>query len=311
MKFGILGMGSIGRRHADNIMALGHRIRGFDPRNGGSASDRTEVIQWSDAVVICSPSKEHARDLTDALDLGKHAFVEKPFGYDCPPYLAGYLIGARKRWPNLIIATGFNLRFHDCVKQAKELIPQIGEIQCASFTVYQKTEKPPYLRDGIIRNWCSHEIDLATYLLGPGEIGGCTAVLDEHGNDGVEAWIDMDLPNVKTNVFIQSDYYSDPEQRYFWIAGDKGTIYVDLVQRNVFMGDNKDKRWLVLAANDSYDQNYMDEMKAFIRSIETGQHQEPLATGEDGVENLLHIMQARWKAGLEDHSSDGKWRSLK
>jgi predicted dehydrogenase len=313
MKIGVLGYGSIGSRHGANIEALGHTLAWYDPNIPG-CGDRDKIIEYADAIIVASPSKEHAKDLTDAIDQGKHVLVEKPFGYDCPPLLAGYVKGARMRWgPNHIIATGFNLRFHECVRKAKELITQIGEIQCASFTVYQKTEKPLYLRDGIIRNWCSHEIDLAMYLLGPGEgeIISCNAPLDDQGNDSIEAWITMDFPTVKQKVFIQADYYSDPEQRFFWIAGSEGTIYVDLVKRNVFMGDNKDKRWLVLAANDSFDQNYKDEMEVFITSIEVGRHLSPLATGEDGVAALYAVTQARYKAGLENINYDGQWRNVK
>jgi len=123
-------------------------------------------------------------------------------------------------------------------------LPDIGEIQAAHFTVYQKTEKPEYLRDGIIRNWCSHEIDLAQYLLGPGIVTDCTTIPD----DMTEAFIVMEFSTVKTKVFIQADYYSDPEQRFFWIAGTNGTIYVDLVKRNVFIRTKKGNPIPILSA---------------------------------------------------------------
>ena len=243
MKIGVLGYGSIGSRHFKNIEALGHAAHWWDPNIDGHGN-RDMVLDVCDAIVVASPTKQHMQDFVDAIDLGKHVFVEKPFGYDAPPpYIDGYLKGARMRWgAKTIIATGFNLRFHDCVKKAKELLPDIGNIVAAHFTVFQKTEKPLYLQDGIIRNWCSHEIDLALYLLGPSSaLSRCTFTPGDDGRDTKEAWIGLDFPTVQSRCFIQADYYTDPEQRFFWIAGENGTIYVDLVKRNVFFRDREGK----------------------------------------------------------------------
>jgi predicted dehydrogenase len=300
MKIGVLGFrGSIGFRHYTNIMNMygKHTYYGYDPCIIGGLG-RGWVIEHSDAIVVASPSKHHAHDLTDAIDAGKHVLVEKPFGYDCPPYLDSYVKGARMRRPELIIATGFNLRFHACVKKAKELIPELGNIICASFTVYQKTTKPLYLQDGILRNWCSHEIDLAHYLLGDLVVESALAPQDENGNDTIEAWITMDSPAIKTHCFLQADYYSDPEHRYFFIEGDRGGIWVNLVDRTVLFRKRGEDYKLVLKATDTYDQNYLEEMSCFIRSIELGCHQAPLATGEDGIKCLYSIMAAREKTGL-------------
>ncbi len=302
MKIGILGHGSIGKRHGINLLSLGqgYQVLWYDP-NERDLCSRESIINWSDAIVVASPTKQHMLDFQDAIDLGKHVFVEKPLVYDAPPPLMdGYLKGARMRWgPKTIIATGYNLRFHECVKKAKELLPDIGEIHAAHFTVYQKTEKPLYLQDGIIRNWCSHEIDLALYLLGSGVLSNCTFVPGDDGRDTIDATIVMDLAAVKSKVIIHSDYYTDPEQRFFWIAGENGTIYVDLVKRNVFFRDQRGNPRPILFATDSFDQNYIDEMATFIKSIETGQHQAPLATGEDGAAVHKIVMEAREKAGLK------------
>ncbi len=298
MRIGVLGYGSIGKRHFVNIENLGHETFWWDP-NIPSHGDREKIINYCDAIVVASPSINHAKDLMDVIDQGRPVLVEKPFGYDGPALLEGYLKGARRRWgPSHIIATGFNLRFHECVKKAKELLPEIGEIIAAHFTVYQKTEKPEYLRDGIIRNWCSHEIDLAQYLFGPGIVNHCSTTFGVDGRDTIDALIGMDFPSVEGSVIIQADYYTDPEQRFFWISGTKGTIYVDLVKRSVFFRDREGHPRPILSASDSWDKNYFDEIALFIQSIEAGKHLAPLATGEDGVSCLYRIMEAREKAGL-------------
>jgi len=300
MRIGVFGYGSIGKRHCANISKLGHVVNYYDPACGHDATDRDALTRGADAIIICSPSKDHNLDIYDTLDNGGHFLCEKPFGYADPAGLDAAVQEARKT-PR-IMATGFNLRFHACVKRVKELIPSIGDIQFASFTVNQKTDKPAYLRDGILHNWCSHELDLANHLLGPGgKVVNCTL---EGGDETQAAIITLKYPSVKEYVFIQADYYSDPERRHFFIEGTKGAIYVDLVQRNVFRSEtdiykNKTKKWQDLAATDTFDQNYSDEMQFFLMSVMCGVHQTPLATAEDGIAALYQVVDARRLAGLE------------
>jgi len=297
MKIGILGYGSIGTRHALNIEFLGHEFVAYDP-SVSRPSYRDYVFTNADAIVIATPSKIHAHDLMDVLHAGKHVLVEKPIGYDCPPLIDGFLQGIRYKDRSLIIATGFNLRFHHCVQKTKELLPSIGNILAASFTVYQKTTKPPYLMDGIVRNWLSHEIDLAHYLLGEGDVVSASVPVDSNGNDTTDAFVEMKFPKVKGNVYLQADYYSDPEQRYFWIEGEKGSIYVNLVLREIYMRMGGGPPHMAFQASDTWDDNYIDEMKCFLDSIQQGRHLEPLATGEDGVRALYTVMAIRAKAGI-------------
>lgn len=303
MLIGILGMGSIGQRHAKNLMTLGHQVISYDPLEPLFMS-RERVINDADAVLICSPTKNHAEDLADVLRAGKHVMVEKPIGYDCPPLIAGMIMGARSKNPNLVVATGFNLRFHECVKQAKKIMRAgyLGTVQRATFSVLQKNDKPTYRRDGVIRNWMSHEIDLARHLLGELVVDEMDRIVTENGQD-VEASIDFFSIEHSCPVTIHADYSSDPEVRQFFINGADGDMVVDLVCRTLLWGSNQFGSGTV-TAKDSFDENYVDELKAFIQAIEGG-HQNPLlepcplAGGDDGVAALQLVMDARKKAGLE------------
>lgn len=295
MKIGIIGhKGSIGQRHFKNAHDLGHEVAGYDPVENPNA--RPFLIDGADAIVVASPSKEHAHDLMDAIHAGKHVLVEKPFGYDCPPLLDGFIKAARTSvtHPDMVIATGFNCRFHHSVNYAKAMVydGQLGDIQAASFSVLQKSEKPEYLRDGIIRNWLSHEIDLAHHFFGDGNVQVCTA------DDQREAFIRMKFPSVADSVHIQGDYFTEPQQRYFWIEGSKASIYVNLETREIYKRDKGGDPHLVHQASDCWDDTYIAEMKTFIDSIELGIHVSPLATAEDGVRALYTVTSARERAGI-------------
>lgn len=293
LKCGILGYGSIGKRHFKNLADLDYPVLTYDPAGIGSSRDL--VIKDCDAILVCSPSQYHGQDFVDCADAGRHVFVEKPFGYDCPPFWDSYLMGMRMRYPHLIVATGFNLRFHSCVIQAKLRIDagDLGDLKAASFSVLQLTEKPLYLRDGIIRNWLSHEFDLAHYLLGPGTVEACTS------DEIREAYVTMKFSRVVNHVYFNADYITSPQQRYFWIEGSKMSLYVNLERREIYNRVKDGPPSLIYTAHDSWDTNYKLEIMAFVTSIEDGKHLEPLATGEDGIRSLYTVMAAKDKAGTE------------
>ena len=169
LKFAVLGYGSIGKRHAVNLRLLGYEVDWYDPSPEYDCNPRQKVIEDADAVLVCTPTGNHLQDMIDVIDHGKHCFIEKPIAYDRPDLVDFFIQKARFRWLDRVsITIGFNLRFHECVAKTKAILNDhgLGEILTASFSVLQKNDKPEYLRDGVIRNWACHEIDLAMYLLG-------------------------------------------------------------------------------------------------------------------------------------------------
>src|SRR6202140_2980841 len=119
IKLGILGYaGSIGSRHGKNLMYLGHQVIGYDPAIPGKHT-REQVLTESDAVIICTPTRNHFVDMVDAY--GKHVFVEKPIAFDAPaPAIRGFCHG--KSSAGQIVAVGNNLRFHHCVLETKRML---------------------------------------------------------------------------------------------------------------------------------------------------------------------------------------------
>jgi predicted dehydrogenase len=296
LKFAILGYGSIGQRHYKNLDEMGYRVSYYDPLCPGIYT-REEIIDWADAVLVCTPTGNHFQDMVDVVDAGKHCFVEKPIGYDCPELFDGYMQGARSRWlDRVIIATGFNLRFHECVAKAKAILNDhgLGEILTASFSVLQKNDKPEYLRDGVIRNWACHEIDLAMYLLGRMEVVEAYAEQNSEGKDQTSCTITMRREGIRGIITINADYTTDPQQRFFWIKGKLGTLYVNLLERTLFV-DWADKRKTCreFRGTGSFDKDYQKEMLCFANSCKTLIPMEPLALAEEGVTNLYAIMKAR------------------
>ena len=296
LKFAVLGYGSIGKRHFGNLHELGYKVLAYDPAYPNIIT-REEIIDWADAVLVCTPSGNHAQDMMDVVELGKHVFVEKPFGYDCPELLEGYLRGARARWLDRVsITVGFNLRFHECVVKTKAILNDhwLGEILTASFSVLQKSDKPEYLRDGVIRNWACHEIDLAMYLLGRMKVVEAEAEQNSEGKDQTSCTITMRHEGIRGTIKVNADYNVEPWERFFWIKGKEGTLYVNLLERTLFVDwTDRNLQPIEFKGTGSFDKDYKKEMLYFATSCKSSIPIEPLALGEEGVTNLYAIMKAR------------------
>lgn len=290
----VIGLGSIGMRHAKNLHDLGHKVFGYDPDKKaaaelqkmwgggamtGSSTDLDEVIERSEAVVIASPTETHF-DMIAKCE-GKPVFVEKPIGGRGAPIVGN------------VIMVGYNLRFHHCVKTAKSWIADglIGEPLWANFVCAQYNDRPEYLRDGVILNW-SHEIDLALYLLGPAKLASSMTRL----NRGKDDMVDIILSHSKCPSTIHLDYVTQPEIRQTVIVGKEGSIILDLRSRNAWLRGNAGIIMDHVEAHDSFDDNYVEEMNAFIDRIDG--NNTIGCTAEEALAVLKICLNVRTQAGL-------------
>jgi len=252
---GILGMGSIGSRHAKNFISLGCPIHAYDPKIIGSIlQDRDMLMRQCDAVVIATPTSRHRDDLFFVARYGKPIFVEKPISAEPLTDVSEY-----------IKMVGYNLRFHSCVKKVREWLGQglIGKPIWARFTCAQFNDKPQYRRDGVLLNW-SHELDLALYLLGRARF---TAVsLRNDPEDLAVVILRHDNNDCYTTVHL--DYLTRVERRGFVIIGEEGSIDTDLVNRQTFLKNNKGQLIHSFGGRDTFDSNYIAEAQAFLDRLE-------------------------------------------
>ncbi len=284
---GVLGLGSIGTRHAKNIADLGHKVLTYDPVV--APGEIQDVLRQSDAIVIASSTESHGPLLEHCVVHGKPMLVEKPIAHANPERVKKILDDAGVK--GLPIMVGNNLRFHSCVQKAKEWIDgnKIGTPRWGNFVVAQYSDKHPYLRDGVTLNWLAHEIDLALHLLGSGET--ITAAITQE--DDIADICLRHYPGARSS--IHGDYITKPDVRWSIVVGDDGHMLIDLKHRTVacLLADGTHDSFM---GKDTWDSNYVDEMKAFIDLIDGKSGLG--ATGEDGLAALECIVKAREIAGL-------------
>jgi predicted dehydrogenase len=287
----VIGLGSIGMRHAKNLADMGHRVLGIDPdenKTNELEAYTKEVPPEADidAYIVCNPTDEHAFEILTLLTK-RPMFVEKPIGASRSDKIE---IEAALRHAKNPLMVGYNLRFHSCVERAKEWMPNIGQPLWANFTVAQYNDKPSYLRDGVVLNW-SHELDLCLYLLGGGSVAGSSTRLSNGHDDITDILITHDN-GCRSSVHL--DYITEPQDRTFKIIGTKGQISVDLLTRNMmFEGDDKVTPDYEVG---NFDTDYIKEMKAFIDRIDGKQTLG--CTGEEALKVLDICLEVRKQAGL-------------
>lgn len=289
MKVGILGLGSIGMRHAKNLIDLGHEVIGYDPDENkmlalrkGLTPTRDELFKTVKAVVSATPIDQHVHDLQSAVEHGVPILIEKPIAGEESHELMDLLREAEH--DELPIMVGYNLRFHDVAIRLKDMIDKgvLGQLHWGQFYCGQLNTR---YDDSVLLNW-SHEIDLALWLLGPAKVEH--AMLRRRGRIDCA---DLSLYHESgAGTTIHLDYLTSPCQRGGKIAGSRGVASFNLENPRFITIDAPGKDFDMVYADDTWDENYITEMKAFLRRAEG----KPAfgATAQDGVAALRICMEA-------------------
>lgn len=218
MKVLIVGLGSMGRRHAANAHRMGHDVHCQD-----DDPSAFEHCRWTwheslgaalrlkpEAVVIATPAATHA-DLLSQCDRSKltRLFVEKPLGVSRVDMVRSGLLQADQR----PVAVGYQLRFHPHVRALKRLV---GEMRAgkgvATLVAWQADAGHAWpgtaYADALLE--CSHEIDLALDLLGPAKVAYAA-----HSDDA-KTW---DLALLHDGGIMSKIHLSTAAARYDrWVA---------------------------------------------------------------------------------------------
>jgi predicted dehydrogenase len=248
----IVGLGSIGSRHARNFKAFGvGEVAGFDPDasrrkrfsteiGGPVFTDLQEAVQTKfDLAVIASPNRFHVEQAILCAEAGFHLLIEKPLGVDLTEIDRLLLLVEEQ---GLFVHMGSNWKFHPAFNTMKRLIEEgvVGTITGAQVIAgYWLPDWHPWedyrkgysarrdLGGGVVLD--NHEFDYLTWLLGPvTDVSGFTA---HSGSLEIEtedvASVCMRFKNGALATLLL-DYIQRDYRRSYHISGDAGTIEWDV-----------------------------------------------------------------------------------
>lgn len=281
IRVGLIGSGSRGRGLASLMKDLpGNEISAccdiipehlqqalsLAARNAKGYSDYRKLLDDKnvDAVIIATPLFLHYQMAVDALDAGKHVYLEKSLAYDIPQTLD--LIMKVKESKH-VFQVGYQYRYYGLYHKVKEVVKQnwLGKIthfecQYNRNSNWRNPVSDPKLER--IINWrmyreycggplselCAHEIDMVNYLLDahPVKVTGMGGI--NYWKDGRDTY-----DNVRT-VYeypegIKASFTSVLSNAYngygIRILGDKATVEIQRDKAFIYAESTKNARGVV------------------------------------------------------------------
>lgn len=257
MKILIVGLGSIGKRHLNNIFSLGYRNIVLVSRSKNipieySALQVFTTIQAAievekfDAAVICTPTAQHIEALTLLLESGiKNIYVEKPVSNSFNHILKvqSLITNSSSR-----VQVGFDMHYDLGLQKVKSLIHQkvIGQIVSVNAQVgqylpdwrpqedYSKGMSAKKETGGGVMLDLVHEFDYLYWLMGEAE----TIASFNKNSDALKIETE-DIAEVlikfKNGILgtIHLDYLQQKLVRNCLITGSHGSIKWDLSSSKV------------------------------------------------------------------------------
>ncbi len=293
MRFVVIGAGSIGQRHLKNLVALGHEVAAvFDPspvrldevrplvgaRCRLTADEGEAFDQGADATLICSPTHRHLDQARAALRRGWHVFVEKPLAHTLEGIDA--LVDDAVRAGRTVLV-GCNLRFLPSLALVKRLVeegrigrPLAARAHCGYYL--------PFWRPG------TDYREVFAYA-------GRVSSLEIDTEDNADVLLRFDYGAV-ANVHL--DYLQRTYRRACDFIGEEGVIAWDYIAQSVAVYGKEDRRVEVFqeSINTERNQMFVDEMRHFVRCIETG---EPPVLDAAGGRAILEVALAAKASAAE------------
>jgi predicted dehydrogenase len=201
-----------------------------------------------DGVVIATPAASHFSLAKDALDAGKHVFVEKPLATKVAEVDE---LSNRATKQNLVVMTGHTFVYNSAVRYVKRLIDagELGELRY----IYSQRLNLGRIRSDIdaLWNFAPHDISIIQYWLGnpePISIGRQGMAYMQEGIEDV-VFLNLEYPGkVIANIHVS---WLDPQKvRKMIIVGSrKMVVYDDIAENKLLIYDKGIDRRAILGEN--------------------------------------------------------------
>jgi len=315
--FGIIGAGRIGKLHADNLLSRvdGARLKAItDPfLDEDWAASRNIPLTGKDhrillddpeidAILIGSPSAEHAPQMIECAEAGKHIFCEKPIALD-PEIIRNALAEVDKSGVKLQV--GFNRRFDPNFAAVQQQVVSgvLGDPHIIRITSRDPAPPPAeYVAGsgGMFLDMTIHDFDMARFLSSSEvtEVHAYGAVLvdPEIGKAGDidTAVISLKFANGALGIIENSRKAVYGYDQRVEVFGAKGSAMTDnntptsMIVLNE-SGTIRDKPLYFFL--ERYKTAFVAEMQSFVDAIR--EDKPTLVSGKDGLVPVLIAMAAK------------------
>jgi predicted dehydrogenase len=317
MKFLIAGLGSIGRQHLRNLVALGERdILLYRTHQSTLPEDEladfpveTDLVQAlnlkPDAVIITNPTARHLEVAIPAARAGCHLLLEKPIS-DSMQGIEELLNAVESGGGEVLV--GYQFRFHPGLQKIEELLQKRTIGQPVSVRAHWGEYLPGWhpwedyrqgysarsdLGGGVILT-LSHPLDYLRWLLGDvSEVWAFSGTLGELGvevEDSAEIGVRFSSGVIGS---VHLDYLQQPPNHFLELIGTEGTIIWNFAHGGVRLYLSEENAWKSYPIQKGFERNDMllDEMSHFFDLVNGNANSK--CTLSDGVRALELALAAK------------------
>lgn len=314
MRIGIIGYGSIGKRHVKNLIETGFSdiilLREKGRGNDFGLKEYYDFESFSevelDFVLVSNPSTLHFRTILPFIERNKNLLVEKPLVYTFEEYYALKKVLSDYKGKGMV---SYNMRFHPGIIKVKELLSKgfIGKVYSARHFVgqylpdwrpgtdYRKGVSALKALGGGVVMELIHEIDLAIYLFGK-PAGEIYSIADKISNLETETEDISEILYRSDNniiVSIHQDYLNRDYCRYIEIVGEKGTLTCDLKTSFITVKGPEGKMLLEEKAEFERNMMYLGLIKYYTKCLVD--NIKPSPSFEEGLESVRVALEVKQK----------------
>jgi predicted dehydrogenase len=325
MKGLVVGCGSIGSRHLQNLKSLGVEDLGVVESDSEcrkraqtefavkTFTGLSDGLRWSPQFVIfATPTFLHLRQAMEVASAGCALFIEKPLSHTCEGICE---LRNLVEQHGLVSMVGCNMRFHPGPSKVRGLLEQGKLGRIISARIYAGSYLPGWrpgtdyrtnyaareeTGGGCILD-CIHEIDLARWYLGDVKEVFCAAghlSSLEISTEDVAALICRHASGALSEIHL--DYVQRSYERGCRIACADGSVFWDFREKAVRWYDAAADVWTRYEQPHDWQLNqmYLEEMQHFLDCVQKG------ATTALPISEAAAVMEIVWAA--KKSASEGR-----
>ena len=302
----IIGYGSIGKRHTNNLLGMNgiqisvctknsdiQKLKGKNIQVFQTVQEATK--KKFDVVVICNETRFHVPTAIKFANKGCHIFFEKPISDSLKDISKLRSIIKQKK---LITMIGCNMRFQKGIEIVKKIIEKetIGRIFSVSvengsympdwhpWEDYRKSYASNKKLGGGVVLTQIHEFDYLFWFFGK--------VKEVFSVNGKLSNLEIDVEDFSTSILkfdkkiiakVHLDYFQRPSSRACKIIGTKGQIRWNWENDHVQIFNYKTKKWITKNFTQEIDINqmYVKEISYFFQCIK--QKEKPMNSIDEAL----------------------------
>lgn len=249
MKFGLVGLGQMGRHHAriltntDDIDFVG----AFDPggdRHGamknGTVFDSLDQLtsEGLDAAIVAVPTANHHDVAVHLAEKGVHTLIEKPLAESVD---AAIRIRDAFQSAGVLGAVGHVERFNSALQEMKRRL-DAGELgRVISIATERVGPFPNRIQDvGVVKDLATHDIDIVTWIGGASLTDVKGQLAHKMGRPHEDLVVATGRLENDIVASMNVNWLTPVKRRTVSVLGEKGSFVADLLTGDLFFYANAD-----------------------------------------------------------------------